>query len=279
MKRTIHILALALLLSGLVFPDAVRAQQRVATPKSAQFAQKWDELNFSHRLFDSLLRRHVKRGLVDHAGIRRHSLSLLREYRYRIANTRPAKLKGGKAARLAFWINAHNALVIQSGLQRKKPVVASRKGARKAAKRSNPKGLAFQVGGKWLTLTQIRDRIRKGFKEPRALFALAGGTAADPWLRARAFTMRKLSRRLRTVVRRFLAHPKRGVLLDRKKMILWLPPLFSRHAKDFVIPPYNSTIGFVTSHLKSTRDAAFIKANVKKLTLRYRTALTPPKRP
>ena len=81
MKHKRHILSIAALLTvAIAAPRPARAQKRVPTPRSSQFAKKWDARNFSHRLFDSLLRRHVKKGRVDYAGIRRYSMSLLREY-------------------------------------------------------------------------------------------------------------------------------------------------------------------------------------------------------
>lgn len=272
MKHMRHLLISAALLTlALAAPGPARAGSRVPTPSSSQFAKTWDARNFSHRLFDSLLRRHVKKGRVDYAGIRRYSMSLLREYLYRLANTRPQQLKGGKSARLAFWINVYNALVLRSKLYRGRAVPKARKKVSSAARAKRQGTHIFQVGGKWHSLAKIRDRfIRMRFKDPRALFALVGTSSGEAWLRARAYTGRKLTRRLRTATRRFISHKQRGVRLDRKKMTVWLPQLFYRYRMDFARPPYKSALVFVASHLSNAPDAAFIKANVTKLKVRYR---------
>jgi hypothetical protein len=282
MKRKHHILVVTVLLLGaFVAPRPGRAQKRVPTPRSPQFAKKWDGQNFSHRLYDSLLRRHVKRGRVDYAGLRRYSLSLLREYYYRLANTNPVRLMGGKAARLAFWINAHNALVLRMVLRRDSRATKASKRVRAAGRTRGERTrgertrggrrYAFQVGGQWYTLAQIRNRIiRARFKDPRALFALVRADPRGGWLRARAYTGRRLARRLRVAVRRYLAHPRRGVRLDRKNKIVVLPRLFARFQKDFKQSRYKGVLAFVAAHLRDAKDAAFVKAHLGKLTLRYR---------
>ena len=260
----------ALLVGAVAAPRPAGAQQRLATPRSPSFASKWDGQNFSHRLFDSLLRRHVKRGRVDYAGIRRHSMSLLLEYQHRLAKTNPARLKGGKAARLAFWINAHNAFALREVLRQGRRLAKARRRVKAAAGAQRRNRLLFQVGGRWYTTAQIRNRVIRGrFKDPRALFALVG-SSGDPWLRARAYTGRKLARRLRAVARRFLSHPNLGVNLDRKKKIVLLPQVFSRYAKDFAGSRWKGAVSFVADHLKNAQDAAFIKANLARLTIRYR---------
>ncbi len=256
-KRNPKTLILTVLLFGAVaMPYSAHAQKRVVTPASPQFAKQWDKKNFSHRLYDSLLRRHVKRGRVDYAGIRRYSMSLIREYWYRLANTDPARFQGGKQARLAFWINAYNALVLRLVLQK-----LPRKWSR----------YTFAVGGARVTLAQIRNKIIRGrFKNPRALFALVRAARGDPGLRARAYTGRKLDRRLRAVTRRYLKDTKRGVRLDTGRKIVFLPRLFKRYPKDFGRPPYKGVLSFVVAHLSDPKDAAFIKAHLARLTLQYR---------
>lgn len=267
MKPGIHMLVLATLLSGgLAWSVTAEAQRRLPTPKSSQFARKWDGKRFSHRLYDSLLRRHVKRGHVDYAGIRRHSTTLLNEYHFRLAHTNPAKLNGGKAARLAFWINAHNALALQVGLRRQ----GRRAKARTARPRGKSQSYAIQVGGRWYTLAQIRDRIiRARFKEPRALFALMGNVLAVAGLRSRAYRARRLGRQLSRLVRRYLARPKPGVTVDRKQKLVWLPQGLSAYQKDFSGSLYKSLLAFVAAHLRNGADAAYIKANSGKLTPRF----------
>lgn len=274
MKHRIHILTLwALPLGAFAAPQPAFTQRRLPTPRSPQFASKWDGQSFSHRLFDSLLRRHVKLGRVDYAGIRRYSMALMREYQHRLANTNPARLKGGKAFRLAFWINAHNALSLLTVLRRGLRTAKARKRVKATARR--PTRYAFQVGGRWYTPAQIRNQIIRGrFKDPRALFALVG-SPGDPWLRARAYTGRKLARRLRAAARRYLSHPKRGVSLDRKKKVVLLPQLFSRYRKDFSGSRFKGALAFVAAHLKNVQDAAFIQANLHRLTVRYRPDPTP----
>jgi hypothetical protein len=276
-KRALPIIALAVPLLALL-PGAVRAQTRLATPSSAQFARKWDAKNFSHRLFDSLLRRHVKRGRVDIAGLRRHSLALLREYQFRLANTRPAQLKGGKTARLAFWINAYNALALRAALRQTPRGARAKRSLRRRGLRKLWSRLSFQVGGQWYTLAQIRDRIiRQRFADPRAHFALVRLARGTIWMHGRAYSARRLSRRLWVAARRYLSAPGR-VRVDRVQRLVYLPPLFRRYEKDFSRPPGKGVLSFVATHLGNASDAAFIRANLARLTVSYQRRTAPARR-
>src|SRR5689334_18472280 len=66
---------------------------------------------FDHSSYDSILRHYVNdHGGVDYAGIRRNAISSLESY---LAQLAEADLSGWpERERLAFWINAYNAHVL-----------------------------------------------------------------------------------------------------------------------------------------------------------------------
>ena len=91
------------------------AARDVDVPKSGAFSPSWAEADFDHTLWTEVLSEYVNdEGLVNYAAIGKDER--YREYLHRLANTNPADLANG-TARLAFWINAYNALAIQGVLE------------------------------------------------------------------------------------------------------------------------------------------------------------------
>lgn len=244
------------------------ARRRVQTPSSQQFARKWDKQRFSHRLLTILLRRHVRLGRVDYPGINRYSKALLSEYLYRIANTPLGGLKDGKAARLAFLINAHNAISLRAVLQAQPPV---REGSRRftiASLRRLRQDRQYQVGGSWLSLDQLRQRIVR-LQDCRAHFALVDGTRGGPGLQRRAFIGRTLGQRLVRATRWFLRDRSRGFRYDARTGTVYLSPIFKWYQQDFRRPPHGHELDFVAAHLRDRQVARTLREKKRILKIRY----------
>jgi len=175
----------------------VRAQQSVAAPDAVD-----------HHAFTELLRTHVDAaGMVDYAGLKAQHDEVLAPYLRQLAETDPANLS--RDARLAFWINAYNALTLKLIVDHYP--VESIKDITPAGGPSIPKLNApwyvevGEVGGRMRTLDEIEhDIIRERFDEPRIHFALVCAAISCPRLRQEAYTADRLDAQLDDQARTFL---------------------------------------------------------------------------
>ena len=180
-------------------------------------------LHPSHAPLDKILQAHVKNGRVNYAAIKARDLDTLDAY---IKAIGCADLEGlNRQGKLAFYLNAYNALVIKSVIHRMP--LASVKGIKGFFD-----GARHKVAGKSLTLNDLENKIiRPRFKEPRIHFALVCAARSCPPLMSRAFTAKSVNRDLERLTRRFL-NASTGVVIKDGKVAA--SQLFSWYAEDFV---------------------------------------------
>ena len=185
-------------------------------------------------LYARALQKYVRPdGRVDYAGLR-GDLADLDRFVAQIARVSPQsspELFPSREARLAYWLNTYNALVLWA-VAREYP-----------EKRNRLKGLIgralffyrrkFVVGGKKLSLAAIENEIiRKRFREPRIHFALVCASESCPRLARTPYTAENLEARLEEETRRFL-NEERNVRIDRASRTVTLSKLFDWYAEDF----------------------------------------------
>ncbi len=133
--------------------------------------------------------------------------------------------------KLAYWINAYNAIVLWA-FAREYP-----------EKRDRLKGLlgrgsffywtTYTVGGEQMSLAKIENGvIREEFDDPRIHFALVCASSSCPALRNRAYTAENLDRALETETRQFL-NDDNNVKLNEETRVVTLSKIFDWYAKDF----------------------------------------------
>ncbi len=174
---------------------------------------------FDHSLFDRLLQKYVKDGMVDYAAMKNNEN--LDAYLEKLSNARPELLSSGDE-QTAFWINAYNAIVVKTVLAHyplKRPLDVP----------GFFDTIRHRVAGKQLTLDQIEKRAVR--KTPLAHFGLVCGARGCPPLGSRAFTGKNVASMLEKNARAFLAGPP-GVVIDRKTKIIRLSELFRWYADD-----------------------------------------------
>ena len=239
----------------------------ISVPTDRTFSLTWNKLDFSHTLWNNVLRNHVNElGLVDYDAVR--SDRRFREYVYRIANTDPAGLADDDA-RLAFWINAYNALVIQSILETMSAdrnqvaphtVITLKVPGIKEAGKGFFAGLRSLVGQKRYTLDEIEkvvllhqgeryqaDRARidsVGLRtpDPRIHFALVCGAKGCPRLRRVAYQGSIIDSQLDDAVKQFV---KTRVSFDTAARIVSVSELLNWYADDLTnrrYRPYASSV-------------------------------------
>ncbi len=206
------------------------------------------QTTFDHAPWDAALKATVKDGRVDYAALSRDAR--VGEYVGRLAAFDPERLPT-RAAKLAFWLNAYNALAV-SGVLAHSPGLKSVSDV--APDFGFFKAPNFKVGGKALSLNDIENGIvRKTFGDARVHAALNCASTSCPPLRAEAFQADALERQLDEQMRAFVRDPARNRIVAATGEVR-LSSLFDWYKDDF-----NGVAAFVARYLEPA-DAAAVKA-------------------
>ena len=178
-----------------------------------------------HFLFDELLKKYVSdNGNVDYEGFKNSREKLL-GYISILQNTFPKldKLKPSKEQKLAYWINAYNALTIDLILQNY-PLKSIKDIDKPWDQR------LWKFGNKWLNLNDIEHQILRKMDEPRIHFAIVCASFSCPKLQNTAFTVSDIETQLTTATKEFLDDSTKNYIslnnLRLSKILKWF-------AKDF----------------------------------------------
>lgn len=178
--------------------------------------------NFSHSTFNNLLQKHVSvHGNVNYKGFKSDWKSLnnyIKELDKNLPNNDTPKQE-----KLAYWINAYNAMTIDLIL-RNYPV--------KSIKdiKDPWKQRFWKLGEKWYNLDEIEHQILRKMDEPRIHFAIVCSSYSCPKLQNEAFTASNLEEQLTNVTKDFLSDSERNYLSENQ---LELSKIFQWFAKDF----------------------------------------------
>lgn len=135
------------------------------------------------------------------------------------------------ASRLAYWINAYNALVLHTTVRdypQKKTRLISDLGRANYFYR-----MKVRVGNRDLTLSEIEDReLREAFREPRIHFAIVCASRGCPWLGRTAYRAANVEALLADAAKTFLSQP-RNCQIDVARRVIRLSSIFKWFAADF----------------------------------------------
>jgi len=180
----------------------------------------------NHTLFDRLLEKHVKNGVVDYKGLKQDETTL-EEYLGILEKVDPDKLS--RNDQFAFYINAYNAWTIKLILTGY-PGVKSIKELGSFFKSPWKKKIC-RIGGKVITLDNIEhDILRPRFKDPRIHFAVNCASTDCPPLRKEAYRGSILDKQLDDATKGFLNDPKKNYLAGEK---LYVSKIFEWFGDDF----------------------------------------------
>ena len=194
---------------------------------------------YSDRDWAAVLERFVDaEGMVDYAGLKTQR-GLLDAYAATLEATDPKVYDGWKEQeKIAFWINAYNALTLRAIIDHH-PIAPT------PGNEAFPKNSIRQIPGVWdrrtapvmgraLTLDRIENEIlRARFKEPRIHVALVCAAVSCPPLRAEPYRGSTLDAQLDDQARRFLANPQR-FQIDRAKNEVRASEIFDWFSGDFL---------------------------------------------
>ncbi len=177
---------------------------------------------FDHSEFNNLLQNHVtSQGNVNYKGFNTDRTSL-RSYITSLEDNTPIDT-WTKEDKLAYWINAYNALTIDLILRN--PSVKSIKDIKDPWDQR-----LWKFGSKWYNLNQIEHEILRKMNEPRIHFAIVCASVSCPKLQNTAFTASGLEKQLANATKEFLSDSSKNNL-SKNRIIL--SKIFKWFGKDF----------------------------------------------
>lgn len=208
-----------------------------------------------YRQWDGVLVRNVRNGFVDYDGIKADPA--FARFVGELGNATATDLPD-RAAKLAFYINAYNALAIQGVLNGDAP--DSLLGRLTFFKRRS-----YRVLGTSLTLDQIEKERLAALGEPRVHFAIVCASLSCPRLASRAFWPTTVEAQLDAAARAFINDATRNRYDPGRKLAL-LSAIFDWYADDFgrVRSP---VAAYLAGYVRDPAIAADLAAG--RYTLRY----------
>lgn len=200
--------------------------------------------NLDHSKWTSILQKNVsENGNVNYNSLKKERKSLT-EYINLLSKNTP-KDNWTKQDKLAYWINAYNALTVDLIL-RNYPI--------KSIKNiKNPwEQRLWKLGNTWYNLDEIEHNILRKMNEPRIHFAIVCASYSCPKLQNEAFTASKLDMQLTQATKAFLADKNRNELSENS---LNISKIFDWFSKDF--KGKGSVINFLNeySNIKISKNA------------------------
>jgi hypothetical protein len=173
-------------------------------------------------LFDELLLENVRNGFVDYDGF-------LVDPRFqhiieKIGTTEPDSLSG-RNEKLAFYINAYNALAIDGIIKGGSP-------SSLWSRRKFFRNTKHEVLGEQLTLDDIEHKRIGALGEPRVHFAIVCASLSCPRLSNRAYTPERIDYQLHDAARRFINDPTRNQY-DIERGSAFISMIFKWYRDDF----------------------------------------------
>ncbi len=186
-----------------------------------------------HSGWDALLKKYVdERGNVEYAKWKASATDqkALDDYILQLsAAAFPASAT--QAEKLAFWVNAYNAVTVK-GILREYPTTSIRNHTAKLYGYNIWKDLQLLVGGKAYSLEGIEHEVLRKMGEPRIHFAIVCASIGCPRLLNEAYTAKKLDDQLTLNAQAFFADPTK-FNADPRSGTIQVSPILSWFAGDF----------------------------------------------
>ena len=186
-----------------------------------------------HSSWDSLLRKYVdpdgyvnyKTWQASHSDRRK-----LTDYLNQLSQANPEK-KSSQNARLAFWINAYNAVTID-GILREYPTSSIRNHTARLFGYNIWKDLQLYVGGRAYSLETIEHETLRKMGEPRIHFAIVCASIGCPRLLDQAYTADKVQEQLDINSKDFFSRSQ-NFHYNAREQRFYLSSILSWFATDF----------------------------------------------
>ena len=228
LNRTVLLMAL-LVLSGEVLLAAPTVKLGVRVSLDQQIpAQEID-----HASWHRLLQKYVNlKGLVDYRSWKSQpeDLRALKNYLNHLSAAQFTK-QTPKNVKLAFWINAYNAVTVQ-GILREYPTTSIRNHTARVFGYNIWNDLQLIVGDNSYSLDHMEHKILHPLGEPRIHFAVVCASIGCPRLLNQAYVPEKLDQQLDTNGKNFFAN-RDNLRWDNQKKTIAISKIIEWYGKDF----------------------------------------------
>lgn len=196
-----------------------------------------------HSTWDRLLKKYVDGdGMVNYEAWKnsKDDLAALKKYLATLSRA-DTRAQASKAGKLAFWINAYNALTVH-GILDVYPTTSIRNHTAVAFGYNIWKDLLLPVSGEKHSLEDIEHKILRKLNEPRIHFAIVCASIGCPRLRHEAYTPATLDAQLADNTRDFFSR-KRNLKLDPSRRVIHVSPILDWFSEDFGPTPQEGLAG------------------------------------
>jgi hypothetical protein len=186
-----------------------------------------------HQSWDALLKRYVDQsGNVNYQGWKQSTADqqTLDAYLAHLSSANPS-VQASHSAKLAFWINAYNAVTVK-GILREYPTSSIRNHTAKVFGYNIWNDLLLTVGGKPYSLNQMEHEVLRKMGEPRIHFAIVCASISCPRLLNEAYTAEQLDQQLTVNSQDFFAN-SRNFRLDPSRQSFQLSSILDWFGEDF----------------------------------------------
>jgi hypothetical protein len=256
MRRTALLTGALLWCAGWLAPGATAADVIVVKPVDGVVAPVGAERRVDHAAFDTLLRRYVNAaGQVDYRAWKAADRPALDRYLQSLARVDPTRL-ADKWERLAFWINAYNALTIK-GMLHFHPTPSIKKHTSRFWGFHFWDEVRIEVGTVARSLDHIEHQILRTQAEPRIHFAIVCASVGCPRLRNRAYTGPTLDATLTAAATEFFNDPKH-FRIDRGAHTVHASQILNWFGADFGGTPAK-ILAYARPYLRDAADQAVLQ--------------------
>ncbi|WP_413431691.1 DUF547 domain-containing protein [Crateriforma spongiae] len=225
--------ALATFAIPMVLTEPCIAGNKVAVGTNVPLSRQISIDQVDHGDWDTLLKRFVdQNGNVDYRSWKQSAADqrALDAYLAQLSSANP-NAQASLAGKLAFWINAYNAVTIK-GILREYPTSSIRNHTAKLIGYNIWDDLLLTVGGKSYSLNQMEHEILRKMGEPRIHFAIVCASISCPRLLNEAYTADKLEQQLTMNSRNFFAN-QRNLRFDASRQHFQLSSILEWFGEDF----------------------------------------------
>ncbi|MGK7874986.1 MAG: DUF547 domain-containing protein [Xenococcaceae cyanobacterium] len=226
LNRFLVLLPTILILTGCAdFLPSNQAQEKITQEQTLTVTSTKP---FSYEEYAAVLETYVNdNGLVDYQGLQANR-GQLDAFNAAVAAVTPSTYSSwSEKEQIAFWMNAYNALTLQSIIDQN-PLKKSIRDIPGVWNRRK-----FNIAGESKTLDNIEhDTLRKDFNEPRLHVVLVCAAMSCPPLRNEPYRAEQLDAQLDDQVRKFIASPH-GFRIDRKEGRVYLSSIFKWYGQDW----------------------------------------------
>ncbi|MFC1544765.1 DUF547 domain-containing protein [Gemmatimonadota bacterium] len=218
-------------------------------------------------------------GLVDYQSLKANRGGL-DSFADSLAALDPARIESwNDSEKIAFWINAYNALTLRSIIDNypiKSSFLTSLVYPDNSIRQID--GVwdkrTFEIAGQSLTLEQIEHSILRGqFNEPRIHVALVCAAMGCPQLRNVPYSADSLDAQLESQALNFIANPEK-FRIDSKKGKVYLSSIFEWFGQDFETryangpvknfdAPRNAALNFILGYMDSEQHSYLAESKYK----------------